>query len=158
MQQTEVERNFKVLNVTSRAFGSGGQIPRKHTCEGDNVNPPLDIGPIPGEAKSLALIVEDPDAPLGTWVHWVVWNIPVTHHIHENEIPGDQGVNDFDRNTYGGPCPPSGTHRYQFKIYSLDDLLDLPEGSLKADVENAMRDHIVAFGELEGKYKKVGIK
>jgi Raf kinase inhibitor-like YbhB/YbcL family protein len=154
MQQTEVKADFKVLTVTSESFASKTVIPRKFTCEGEDVNPPLDIGGIPEETKSIVLIVEDPDAPSGTWLHWLVWNIPVTHHIHENEIPGDQGLNDFGRNIYGGPCPPSGTHRYFFKIYALDDLLDLPEGSLRKDVEDAMLDHIVAYGELEGRYKR----
>lgn len=158
MQQVAVKKDFKVLDLTSSAFRNGQTIPRKYTCEGDDVNPPLDIGGIPEEAKSLALIVEDPDAPMGTWVHWLVWNIPVIHCIRENEIPGDQGLNDFGRNTYGGPCPPSGTHRYLFKIYALDDLLDLPEGSLRRDIEEAMSDHILAFGELEGRYKKIGIR
>lgn len=145
---------FRPLTVTSEAFENMKVIPRKYTCEGEDINPPLDIGGIPEGAKSLALIFEDPDAPSGNWLHWLVWNIPVTHHIHENEIPGDQGLNDFGRNTYGGPCPPSGTHRYCFTIYALDDFLDLPEGSLRKDIEDAMRDHIVAFGVLEGKYRK----
>ena len=158
MQQAVVENDFKVLDVTSSAFGNRQTIPRKYTCEGDDVNPPLEIGRIPVEAKSLVLIVEDPDAPLGTWVHWLVWNIPVIHHIHENQIPGDQGLNDFGRNTYGGPCPPSGTHRYLFKVYALDDLIDLPEGSLRTHLEDAMRDHILAVGEIEGRYRKISNK
>jgi Raf kinase inhibitor-like YbhB/YbcL family protein len=158
MQKTGEKTDCKVLAVTSKAFKDKKVIPRKYTCEGEDKNPPLDIDGIPEEARSLALIVEDPDAPSGVWLHWLVWNIPVIHHIHENEIPGDQGVNDFGHNTYGGPCPPSGTHRYLFKVYALDDLLDLPEGSTRKDVGEAMRDHIVAVGELAGLYTKTGRK
>lgn len=154
MQQPEVVTDFKALTVTSKAFVHKGRIPRKYTCDGEDINPPLDIGELPAEAKSLAIVVEDPDAPSGTWLHWLVWNIPVTHHIGEDEVPGDEGLNDFGRNAYGGPCPPSGTHRYFFKIYALDDLLDLPDGSSRKDVEDAMRDHIVAFGEIIGTYRR----
>lgn len=156
MQQPEVMTDFKALSITSAAFAHKGKIPGKYTCDGEDINPPLDIAELPEKAKSLVIIVEDPDAPSGSWLHWLVWNIPVTHHIGENEVPGDQGQNDFGRNTYGGPCPPSGTHRYFFKIYALDDLLDLPDGSLRKDVEEAMRDHIVAFGELVGLYRRTG--
>ena len=127
MQQTAEEPAFRALVVTSETFKNKKVIPRKYTCDGEAVNPPLNVGGIPEGTKSLALFVEDPDASSGNWLHWLVWNIPVSHHIHENEIPGDQGLNDFGRNTYGVPCPPSGTHRYCFKIYALDDLLDLPE-------------------------------
>jgi Raf kinase inhibitor-like YbhB/YbcL family protein len=158
MQQPSFETEFKVLHVTSAAFGDKGNIPREYTCEAKDVNPPLEIGPIPEEAKSLALIFEDPDAPSGTWLHWLVWNIPILHHIHENEIPGDQGKNDFGRNEYGGPCPPSGKHRYIFKVYALDDLIDLPEGSTRDQVEDAMRSHIVAYGELAGVYKRSSLR
>src|SRR5688572_8394393 len=139
MQQPSSPTEFKVLHVTSAAFGDEGTIPREYTCDGTDVNPPLEIGAIPPEAKSLALIFEDPDAPSGTWLHWLVWTIPITQHIHEDEIPGEQGMNDFGRNDYGGPCPPSGTHKYIFKVYALDHLIDLPEGSTRSQVEDAMR-------------------
>ena len=155
MKQGEEKKDFKILAVTSEAFKNKNTIPRKYTCEGEDINPPLNIGGIPEGSKSLALIVEDPDAPSGTWLHWIVWNIPVTRHIHENEIPGTQGSNDFGRNTYGGPCPPSGTHRYFFKVYALDDFLDFSEGAQRNDIEDAMRDHVLAFGEIEGKYRKI---
>ena len=112
MPQPSSPSGFKVLHVTSAAFGDEGTIPREYTCDGTDVNPPLEIGAIPPEAKSLAIIFEDPDAPSGTWLHWLVWNIPIIQHIHEDEIPGEQGMNDFGRNDYGGPCPPSGTHKY----------------------------------------------
>lgn len=154
MQHQEVITGFRALEVTSPAFRPGAMIPRKYTCEGEDINPPIDIGELPPSTRSLAVVADDPDAPSGTWLHWLVWNIAVTHHIHENEVPGDQGVNDFGRNDYGGPCPPSGTHRYFFRIYALDDLLDLPEGSTRAQVESAMRDHILAYGELMGVYKR----
>ena len=146
--------DFRSMTITSQAFIHEGFIPVRYTCEGDDINPPLDIANIPEEAKSLALIVEDPDAPRGTWVHWTVWNIPVTHHLKEHAVHGTEGWNDFRRHAWGGPCPPSGTHRYFFKVYALDSLLDLPGGSKKEDLENAMSSHIVAFGEIIGLYKK----
>jgi len=154
MKQSEVQTDYKVLNISSSAFQPGGDIPKKYTCEGENISPPLHIGGTPEKAKSLALIVDDPDAPGGTFVHWIAWNIPIMHHIDEEELPGDQGVNDFGEMGYGGPCPPSGTHRYYFKVYALDDLLDLDEGSTKQALESAMDGHILAFGELMGRYRK----
>lgn len=146
--------DFKRLKVCSTAFRDGEMIPSKYTCDGSNVNPPLNIGNIPEDAKCLALIVDDPDAPGGTWVHWVVWNIPVTHHIRENEIYGTEGINDFKKHHYGGPCPPPGTHRYFFKVYALDSLLDLPKNAGKQQLEKAMSGSIIAFGELIGLYKR----
>ncbi|MEM4246097.1 MAG: YbhB/YbcL family Raf kinase inhibitor-like protein [Candidatus Bathyarchaeia archaeon] len=142
------------LRVTSPAFESNGYIPAKYTCDGEDVNPPLKVEGIPAEAKSLVLIVDDPDAPMGTWDHWVVWNIPVTETIKENDVPGIEGMNDFRRRSYGGPCPPSGVHRYFFKVYALDTTLDLPTSSRKRDVERAMERHILAMGELVGLYKR----
>ncbi len=146
--------DYKELGISSTAFQAKGKIPSRYTCEGEDINPPLDIENIPPKAKSLAVIMEDPDAPGGTWTHWVVWNIPITHHIKENEVPGEQGMNDFRRLGYGGPCPPSGNHRYFFKVYALDDLLQLPEGACKRDLEEGLRYHIIAYGELVGNYKK----
>ena len=154
MQQPETSLEYKALMVSSKAFGAGGIIPLRYTCDGLNVNPPIDIGDVPAEAKSIALIVEDPDAPGGTWLHWLVWNIPIKHHILESEAPGSQGLNDFRKKSYGGPCPPTGTHRYYFKVYALDDLLDLAEGATREALEAAMRDHIIAYGELMGVYKR----
>lgn len=98
---------MKSLNVTSSSFGSSQLIPKKYTCDGDDVNPPLSIGGVSEETKSLVLVVDDPDAPMGTWVHWVVWNIPPTDRIEENTVPGVEGLNDFGKHSYGGPCPPS---------------------------------------------------
>lgn len=146
--------NPEQLKITCTAFNNREYIPLKYTCDGDNINPSLEIEFIPEATKSLALIVDDPDAPIGTWVHWVVWNIPVTHHIKENDIQGIEGINDFQKNHYSGPCPPSGTHRYFFKIYALDVLLRLPATTKKIELEKAMSDHILGFGELIGLYKR----
>lgn len=142
------------MNVSSPVFKHNQMIPRKYTCQGEDTNPPLTIESIRSGTKSLALIVDDPDAPMKTWVHWVVFNIPVMEKIEENTVPGRQGRNDFGRNDYGGPCPPSGTHRYFFKIYALDTLLDLPEGVRKSEVEKAMEGHILEKAEIIGLYKK----
>lgn len=145
---------YKPLLITSAAFTSMKPIPSRYTCEGADINPPIDIEGIPDKAHSLVLIVDDPDAPGKIWVHWLVWNIPITHHIKENTVPGEQGWNDFKRITWGGPCPPSGTHRYFFKVYALDSLLELPSTTTKKQLEQAMGDHILAYGELVGLYQK----
>ena len=142
------------MKLTSPEFENGNKIPRKFTCEGDDFNPKLIIEAIPAGAKSLALIVDDPDAPMGTWVHWVSFNIPVISQIDEDSIPGKQGINDFGRKDYGGPCPPSGTHRYFFKLYALDTVLDLNEGINKEALEEAVEGHILDTAELIGLYKK----
>ncbi len=154
MHTINITTEFKPLHISSAAFGPNQLIPDKYTCEGSDINPPIDIDGIPEKAHSLALIVDDPDAPGKTWVHWVVWNIPITHHIKENSIPGEQGLNDFKRIAWGGPCPPSGTHRYFFKVYALDSLLELTSKATKKDLEHAMSEHILAYGELVGLYKK----
>ena len=142
------------MKLTSSAFQHNQMIPAQFTCEGDDVNPALEIFGVPQQAQSLALIMDDPDAPRGTWVHWVVFDIPVTDQIGEETRPGPQGINDFGRLDYGGPCPPSGTHRYFFKIYALDSQLNLKEGITKADLEKAMKGHILDQAELVGLYKK----
>ena len=143
------------FQLTSPAFKHNAMIPQKFTCQGSDINPELKIADIPQGTKSLALIVDDPDAPMGTWVHWVVYDImPTTTQIAENYIPGTQGYNDFKKINYGGPCPPSGTHRYFFKLYALDTILKLSEGATKAQVEEAMKGHILAQTELMGLYKK----
>ena len=142
------------LRVASPAFQNNSYIPAKHTCDGSNVNPPLKVDDIPEGAKSLVLIMDDPDCPGETWDHWIVWNIPPTGKIDENSVPGVEGQNSFRRRSYGGPCPPSGTHRYFFKFYSLDAQLSLPPSSRKKDVELAMKGHILAQGELVGLYKR----
>ncbi len=142
------------MKVTSPEFKNNEFIPKKFTCEGDDINPILVIEGIPKEAKSLALIVDDPDAPMGTWVHWVVYDIPVVSKIDEDSIPGKQGSNDSGRKDYGGPCPPSGTHRYFFKIYALDTQLNLGEGISKKALEKAMDGHILDKAELVGLYQR----
>jgi Raf kinase inhibitor-like YbhB/YbcL family protein len=145
------------LKISSPVFENNGKIPQKYTCDGKDVNPPLKIENVPPSAKSLALIVDDPDAPAGMWVHWVLWNIdPKTGGIEENTAPKGalQGVNDFRKHNYGGPCPPSGTHRYFFKLYALDSPLNLGTDSKKTDVEKAMKGHILAQSEIIGLYKR----
>lgn len=143
-----------VLTVSSPAFGHNTSIPRKYTCQGENINPPLSIDHIPAATKSLALLVDDPDAPGGNFDHWVVWNIVPTDTIVENTIPGTEGKNDYGINHYKGPCPPSGTHRYFFKVYALDSMLELKSGNDMTAVEKKMQPHILAYGELIGLYKK----
>ena len=145
---------YKRIDVSSDAFKEDGFIPLRYTCDGKDVNPALNFDHIPGEAQSLAIIVDDPDAPAGTWVHWVIWNIPVTHHLKEGHAAGTQGINDFNKHIYCGPCPPKGTHRYFFKVYALDCKLEIPGSSPKADLEKAMAGHILGVGELIGLYKK----
>ncbi|MBL7084536.1 MAG: YbhB/YbcL family Raf kinase inhibitor-like protein [Candidatus Omnitrophica bacterium] len=148
------EKEAGEMKLTSPEFEHKGVIPSKFTCQGNDVNPALIIEGLPNGVKSLVLIVDDPDAPMGTWVHWVVYDIPVIPKIEENSIPGMQGGNDFGRKDYGGPCPPSGTHRYFFKLYALDTQLNLPEGIGKEDLEKAMQGHILDQTELIGLYKK----
>jgi Raf kinase inhibitor-like YbhB/YbcL family protein len=145
------------LQITSPAFQNNGHIPRQYTCDGRDINPPLMIANVPQRAKSLALICDDPDAPIGIWVHWVIWNIdPGVKEIKENTVPTSAivGINDFRNHSYGGPCPPSGTHRYFFKVYALDTVLGISPNSTKADLEKAMKGHILAQGELIGLYKR----
>ncbi|HET7227967.1 MAG TPA: YbhB/YbcL family Raf kinase inhibitor-like protein [Chthoniobacterales bacterium] len=143
------------VSVATSAFQAGGDIPAKFTCNGANVNPALKINGVPNEAKSLVLIVDDPDAPRALFTHWILWNIdPKTTDIGENSVPagGVQGTNDFGKRNYGGPCPPSGTHRYFFKIFALDMKLDLKPGARRADLDAAMKSHILAQGELMARY------
>ena len=142
------------MNLSSPDFKNNGLIPKKFTCEGQDINPALLIQGIPESAQSLALIVDDPDAPMGTWVHWVLYDIPIISRIEEGSAPGKKGVNDSGPGDYAGPCPPSGTHRYFFKIYALDKKLNLGEGLSKKELEEAMEGHILEKAELVGLYKK----
>jgi Raf kinase inhibitor-like YbhB/YbcL family protein len=145
------------MKITTTVFQEGGNIPSKFTCDGADANPPLRFEGVPAEAKSLALIVDDPDAPGGLFTHWLVWNIdPKTTAVEENGAPSNslQGKNDFGKSGYGGPCPPSGTHRYFFKIFALDRQLDLAAGSKRAQLDAQMRGHIIAQGELMGRYSR----
>ncbi|MEM2111536.1 MAG: YbhB/YbcL family Raf kinase inhibitor-like protein [Candidatus Bathyarchaeia archaeon] len=145
---------MKELTVMSPVFENNGFIPAKYTCDGDDVNPPLKIEGLPSGTQSLVLIVDDPDAPMGTWDHWIVWNIKPLEKIEENSVPGIEGLNSFNKHSYGGPCPPSGTHRYYFKVYALDTKLNLNPNSRKKDVEKAMEGHILAKGEIVGRYRR----
>jgi len=150
------------IKITSSAFENEGLIPPKYTCDGADISPPLQWEGVPEATKSIALISDDPDAPMGTWVHWVLFNLPAdTKDLAENVPPDEslpngarQGMSDFRRIGYGGPCPPSGTHRYFFKIYALDTELDLAPGADKSDLLEAMEGHTLGQGQLIGKYKR----
>ncbi len=145
----------KTLLITSSAFAANQYIPKKYSCEGSGVNPPLAIGNIPEGAKSLALIVDDPDAPMGTFDHWLAWNIAPVGSIAEHSVPGVQGLNGRGQSGYTGPCPPDEKpHRYFFKVYALDAQLSLPPNADKATLQHAMKGHVLAEGELIGLYKK----
>jgi Raf kinase inhibitor-like YbhB/YbcL family protein len=150
-------KNMGTLKLSSPQFKHHDYLPARFTCDGADVNPPLQIENVPSGTRSLALIVDDPDAPRGTWVHWVVWNIgPDIKEIKEHAVPSgaSEGTNDFRTRSYGGPCPPSGAHRYFFKLYALDVTLALAPNTTKADLERAMKGHILAQSELVGLYRR----
>ena len=148
--------------IKSSAFVEGGMIPSKYTCDERDISPPLEWKDVPAGVKSFALICDDPDAPGGIWVHWVVYNIPSNISRLEENIkpePGAkntmlQGSNSWSRTGYGGPCPPSGTHRYYFKLYALDEMLSLKPGMSKMQLLDAMKGHVLAEAQLMGKYKR----
>jgi hypothetical protein len=150
------------ITVKSTAFADGGMIPKKYTCDGSDISPPLSWDSVPEGTKSLALISDDPDAPRGTWVHWVIFNLPahiteLTEHIPPQQTlstGAKQGRNDFGKIGYGGPCPPGGTHRYYFKLYALDKEINLGAGASKAELLKAMEGHILTEGQLMGRYKR----
>lgn len=145
------------MHITSSIFKNGEPIPQKYTCDGGDINPPLFISDIHQKAKSLVLLADDPDAPGGTWTHWVVWNIhPSIKDIPEGSVPegGIEGKTSFERSGYGGPCPHKGTHRYFFKLYALDTVLNVPLTSAAEDVEEAMKGHIMADAKLMGTYSR----
>jgi Raf kinase inhibitor-like YbhB/YbcL family protein len=142
------------LQVSSPAFDANGYIPAKYSCEGQSVNPPISIKGIPAGTNSLALIVDDPDAPKGNFDHWIIWNIDPGATISENTAPGIEGKNGRGENKYTGPCPPTGVHHYHFKVYALDRKLDLKADASKAELETAMKGHELARGELVGLYQK----
>jgi Raf kinase inhibitor-like YbhB/YbcL family protein len=144
------------LIISSSAFENEGNIPAKYTCEGEEINPPLHVDNIPDGTQTLAIIVEDPDAPKGTFDHWLVWNIPPESIIEENRIPGISGKNSAGKTGYHGPCPPSGYHRYYFHVFALDSSLNLQAGSDKRTLQAAMEPHVLAKGSVMGKYKKTG--
>jgi Raf kinase inhibitor-like YbhB/YbcL family protein len=140
------------VSISSPSFKHLDLIPDEFTCKGSGTNPALVIAGIPEGTKSLALIMEDPDAPGKIFDHWIVWNIPILSKIDANSVPGIEGVNGKGKLGYTGPCPPSGTHRYFFKVYCLDTMLNVKKGSDKSALQKAMEHHIVAYGELIGLY------
>jgi Raf kinase inhibitor-like YbhB/YbcL family protein len=150
------------MEIRSSAFDNGAFIPEKHTCDSLDISPPIEWSQAPEGTKTFALICDDPDAPMGTWVHWVVYNIPGNINNFSENVPrlevlengAKQGKNDFRRIGYGGPCPPGGTHRYYFKIYALDKELDVDVGITKKELLAAMEGHILALGQLMGRYKR----
>jgi len=154
------------LILTSQAFRDGGEIPARYTCTGADVSPPLAWSGVPAHAKSLLLIVDDPDAPdpaapRMTWVHWLLYNIPPTsvglqEHVGADTLPAGtlEGTNDFRRTAYGGPCPPIGRHRYFFKLYALDEVLPDLRHPSKAVLEKAMKDHVIGHAQLVGTFRK----
>lgn len=152
---TNEETTPITMKISTHAFSERRAIPERFTADGKNVNPPLVISGVPKEAKSLVLVVDDPDAPMGTWNHWLVWNIkPDTTMIAEDSVPRGAvaGNNDAGTAKYVGPSPPSGTHRYYFRLYALDIKLDLPAGSSRTELDDAMHTHILARAELLGRY------
>jgi Raf kinase inhibitor-like YbhB/YbcL family protein len=150
------------IKITSSAFAEGGMIPKKYTSDGDNVSPPLSWESIPSGAQSIALITDDPDAPMGTWVHWVLYNLPADVRSLAENVPAQekleygalQGINDFRKIGYGGPSPPSGVHRYFFKIYALDILLEAVPDMTKSMLLSAMEGHKLGEGLLIGRYER----
>jgi Raf kinase inhibitor-like YbhB/YbcL family protein len=159
---TAVSQGGATMKLTSSAFSDGAMIPVLYTCTGDDFSPPLAWSDTPAGAKSVALIVDDPDAPVGTWVHWVIFNLPVTaaglpEGIKDAKLlpgGGTQGTNSWRRVGYGGPCPPSGTHRYFFKLYALDTTLSLGNNATAKELQAAMKGHILAETQLMGQFKR----
>lgn len=155
-------RGGNAMEIKSSVFQNEGMIPSKYTCDGEDVSPPLSWSGIPEGTKSLALISDDPDAPMGTWVHWVMYNIPPGVTLLKEGIPTDkklsdgtlQGITDFKRVGYGGPCPPSGTHRYYFKLYALNKKINLDAGASKKQLLDAIKDSIIAECQVMGKYQR----
>ena len=163
-KKTHQQFNFSTLPLKggnmkfTTVFKHNDSIPSQYTCDGQDLAPELTISEVPSGAKELVLIVDDPDAPMGTWVHWVLYNIPTdTLKIDEKNLPQGvkQGMTDFGKIGWGGPCPPSGTHRYFFKLYAIDKNLDLPQGVGKSEVEAAIKGHVVEKVELIGLYKRL---
>jgi Raf kinase inhibitor-like YbhB/YbcL family protein len=150
------------IEVTSTAFSEGEMIPLRYSCDGEDVSPPLAWSGVPAAAQSLALICDDPDAPVGTWIHWVLYNIPADASSLPEAVPADpalqsgaiNGKNSWGRLGYGGPCPPGGTHRYFFTLYALDSQLSLESGATEAQLQQAMEGHILAEGQLMGRYQR----
>jgi len=152
----------EVMELKSTAFVQGGKIPGRYTCDGQNISPPLEWGAVPTGTESLAIICDDPDAPVGTWVHWIYYDIPAgvtqlpeqVRAVERPAIGGRQGINDFHKVGYGGPCPPGGIHRYYFKIFALNAMLNLSAGTSKSQLLKAMNEHILGQAELMGVYRR----
>ncbi len=145
------------MKISSQAFKDNERMPKKYTCDGENINPPLNISGVPENAKSLVLIMDDPDAPDGTWIHWVVFDIdPKTTRIEEGSMPVDaiEAENSSGEADYEGPCPPSGTHRYYFKLYALDTKINLNAAEEKARIDEEMEEHILDYAETYGVYSR----
>lgn len=143
------------MKLSSPAFENEGVIPSEYTCDGENKIIPLQISEVPENTVSLALIFDDPDAPVGTWDHWILWNIPPNTTKIDSELEVPHGKNSWGKLEYGGPCPPDKEHTYHFKLYALNTKLDLPEGSTKQELENAMKNHIIEKAVLKGRYKRI---
>jgi Raf kinase inhibitor-like YbhB/YbcL family protein len=143
------------LIISSPVFTNNNFIPEKYSCDGDGINPPIFIEKVPERTESLALIMDDPDAASGTFVHWIIWNIdPALSQIAEDSVPGVEGLNSGGRKGYTGPCPPSSKHRYFFKVFALDSMVSLNANSKKGDLEKAMEGHVLAKGEIMGLYRR----
>jgi hypothetical protein len=145
------------MQIQSSVIKQGNKIPQKYTCDGENLSPPLEFIGVPKNTKSLVLICDDPDAPMGTWIHWVVFNInPRTRNVAENSVPqgGIEGVTSFGSKKYGGPCPPSGEHRYFFKLFALKEKLDLKSDATMSEIEKAIEENLIAQAELMGVYER----
>ena len=148
----------KPMDLTSSAFTNGGNIPPLYSCKGKDISPPLAWTNVPAKTRSFVLICDDPDAPVDTWIHWILFNIPADTHSLDKNVPATltngavHGLNSWHRSDYGGPCPPSGTHRYFFRLYALDTTLSLKAGANRKAVEHAMKEHILAETELMGRF------
>lgn len=160
---TGIAQAEEKMYLKSPAFKHGGFIPPKYTCDGENVSPPLEWGNVPAKTKSFVLICDDPDAPRGTWVHWILYNIPSNVRTLAENVPAlsvlpatgaRHGTNSWSRIGYGGPCPPGGTHRYFFKLYAIDAILDLSPGATKNDVIQAIKGRVLSEAILMGKYSR----
>jgi hypothetical protein len=162
MAQPTPQGDVAQIEITSIAFEDGGTIPQQYTCDGPDISPPLRWDAVPEGTQSIALIADDPDAPSGTFVHWVLYNLPADVRELSEDLPNEQtltngatqGINDFGKIGYGGPCPPSGTHRYFFKLYALDTKTDLPPGESKSDLLGAMEGHVLGQGQIMGRYTR----
>jgi Raf kinase inhibitor-like YbhB/YbcL family protein len=145
------------MKIWSPAFKADNIIPQKYSSAGSDINPPITLEGIPQEARSLVLVIEDPDPPTGSWVHWIVYDIPVRSSIEENSVPGKEGLNDFHKTRYGGPWPPDRKHRYRFVVFALDTILNIPPGTDKKDVVFAMNGHVIDVAECYATFDGVHI-